>query len=370
MKIESLEGKDFRNYSICSLAFGDGVNIFYGDNAQGKTNLLEAVYLMGTTKSHRGSKDSELIRFGQQEAHLRIKLKKRDVAHQIDMHLRKGRGKGIAIDSQVIRRSADLMGFINMVFFSPEDLNLVKNSPGDRRRFMDMELCQLDKQYLYAYTSYRKALQQRNSILKQAGYRKDLLDTISVWDEKLVEYGTQLIALRQDFLEELGETATVMHRRLSGGREELEVVYHPSTEKKSFAGRLAASRERDLFRCQTTVGPHKDDMLLKVNGRELKQFGSQGQQRTAALSLKLSEIALVKNKISDMPILLLDDVLSELDRNRQEHLLENINGVQTFVSCTGVEEFIVQRIKADHVYRVENGQAVRFENAGGIPLRK
>lgn len=356
MVIKSLEGKDFRNYENLSLTFGDGVNIFYGDNAQGKTNILEAIYLMGTTKSHRGSRDVEMIRFGEQEAHLRMKLEKQEVSHQIDMHLRKSKGKGVAIDSNVIRKSADIIGFTNMVFFSPEDLNIVKNSPKERRRFLDMELCQLHKAYLYAFTSYRKVLQQRNSILKQAYYRKDILDTLGIWDEKLVEYGTSLISARNSFVEELREEAGRMHSHLSGGREELEVLYQPSVTAEDFEKRLKLSREKDLLRCQTSVGPHKDDLVLKVQGIDLKRFGSQGQQRTAALSLKLSEIALVKKKIKDNPVLLLDDVLSELDRSRQAHLLENINGIQTFVTCTGVEEFVEQRMEMNQVYHVDCGR--------------
>lgn len=355
MVIQSLEGKDFRNYENLSLTFGNGVNIFYGDNAQGKTNILEAIYLMGTTKSHRSSRDSEMVRFGETEAHLRMKFKRKDVSHQIDMHLRKNKGKGVAIDGGVVRKSADIIGFTNMIFFSPEDLSIVKNAPGERRRFLNMELCQLDKTYLYAYTSYKKVLQQRNSILKQAYYRKDLLDTLDVWDEKLLEHGIQIILKRKEFIGELRETAAAMHRHLSGGREELEVIYQPSASAEEFAQKLAISKERDFAQCQTGVGPHKDDILLKVGGRELRRFGSQGQQRTAALSLKLSEIALVKSKIGENPILLLDDVLSELDRSRQAHLLENIHGIQTFVSCTGVEEFIRQRMVADHVYHVVSG---------------
>lgn len=355
MVIASLEGKDFRNFETLSLKFGNGVNIFFGDNAQGKTNILEAIYLLGTTKSHRGSKDSEMLRFGQTEAHLRMKFERKEVFHQIDMHLRKSRGKGIAIDGNVIRKSADIIGFTNMIFFSPEDLSIVKNAPGERRRFLNMELCQLDREYLYAYTSYKKVLQQRNSILKQAYYRKDLLDTLDVWDEKLLEHGIQIILKRQEFIEELKETANKMHTHLSSGKENLEVLYQPSVSAKEFEKRLALSKERDFVQCQTGVGPHKDDILLKVAGQELRRFGSQGQQRTAALSLKLSEIALVRRKIKDNPILLLDDVLSELDRSRQAHLLENIDGIQTFVSCTGVEEFIQQRMAADHVYYVASG---------------
>lgn len=355
MIIESLEGKDFRNYERLSLTFGNQVNIFYGDNAQGKTNILEALYLMGTTKSHRGSKDSEMLRFGETEAHLRMKFLKNKVSHQTDMHLRKSRGKGIAVDGTVIRRSADIIGVANMIFFSPEDLSLVKNAPGERRRFLDMELCQLDKIYLHAYSSYKKVLQQRNSIFKQAYYRKDLLDTLDIWDEKLLEYGTQIILKRREFIEELKETARKMHYQLSGGREELEVIYQPSVSAGEFGERLAAARERDFAGCQTSIGPHKDDMILKISGQELRRFGSQGQQRTAAIALKLSEIELVKHKINDNPVLLLDDVLSELDRSRQAHILENINGIQTFVTCTGLEEFIEQRLETDYVYQVVSG---------------
>jgi DNA replication and repair protein RecF len=316
---------------------------------------MEALYLMGTTKSHRGSRDFEMLRFGSTEAHLRMKFEKQEVSHQIDMHLRKSKGKGIAVDSNVIRKSADVIGIANMVFFSPEDLNIVKNSPGERRRFMDMELCQLDKTYLYAFTSYRKVLQQRNSILKQAYYRKDLLDTLGIWDEKLVEYGKALILAREAFLEELKEEAASMHSHLSGGREVLEVAYQPSVTAEHFEERLKASRERDLAQCQTNIGPHKDDILLKVQKQELRRFGSQGQQRTAALSLKMAEIALVKRRIKDSPVLLLDDVLSELDRSRQAHLLENIRGIQTFVTCTGMEELVEQRMELDHVYHVVSG---------------
>lgn len=354
MLIQSLEGKDFRNYETLSLTFGNKINLFYGDNAQGKTNILEAIYLMGTTKSHRGSKDYEMLRFSQLEAHLRMKFKKNNVFHQIDMHLRKHRGKGIAIDGNVIHKSAELVGFINMIFFSPEDLNIVKNSPGERRRFMDMELCQLDKTYLYACTCYKKVLQERNSILKQASYRKDLLDTLDVWNEKLLEHGIQIILKRQKFIKELRELAMEIHEHLSGGKECLELFYQPSVTAEEFEKKLASVKERDMIQCQTSIGPHKDDIFIKLSGQDLRRFGSQGQQRTAALSLKLSEIALVKDRIGENPILLLDDVLSELDKSRQAHLLETIQGIQTFITCTGTE-LIQQRIETDHIYDVSSG---------------
>lgn len=360
MIIESLEGKDFRNYENLSLTFGSGVNIFYGDNAQGKTNILEALYLMGTTKSHRGSKDSELLRFGQTEAHLRIKFLKKEVLHQTDMHLRKGRGKGIAIDGTIMRRSVDIIGFTHMIFFSPEDLSLVKNAPAERRRFLDMELCQLDKQYLYAYSLYKKVLQQRSSLLKQAHHQNNLLDMLDIWDEKLLEYGIQIMLKREEFIKELHQTAKDMHHRLSGGREELEIIYQPCVPLEKFKKRLKEARERDIFRCQTSIGPHKDDMILNISGRELRRFGSQGQQRTAALALKLSEIELVKQKIHDTPVLLLDDVLSELDRNRQAHLLEHIHGIQAFVTCTGLEELIKQRLNTDSIYCVTSGKVIKI----------
>ena len=277
MKLESIEVGNFRNYENAKLEFHPKTNILYGDNAQGKTNILESIYVCATTNSHKGSKDKELIRFGEDEAHIRMFLTKREMTHKIDMHLRKSKGKGIAIDGVPIKRSSELMGLAHVIFFSPEDLKIIKNGPSERRRFVNMELCQLDPLYLY-----------------------DLAEG-------------------------------------------------------NFEKALAESKERDMKFCSTNVGPHRDDLCFMNGELDLRKFGSQGQQRTCALALKLAEIEIVKKSSQDCPILLLDDVLSELDRNRQNYLLDSIHDIQTIITCTGLEEFIDSRLTLDRVFRVKEG---------------
>ncbi len=355
MKIKRLELSEFRNYKALSLEFDEKVNILYGDNAQGKTNVLEAIYLCGTTKSHKGSKDREMIRISEEEAHIRLLIEKAEIPHRIDMHLKKNKTKGAAIDGIPIKRSSDLFGLLHIVFFSPEDLSMIKNGPGERRRFLDLELCQLDKMYLYYLGNYNRALSQRNNLLKQIGFRKELADTVGVWDTQLSGYGTEIIRARKRFVDELNELLPRIHARLSGGKEELCIRYEPDVSETEFELKLKTSLERDLALKSTGCGPHRDDINFYVEEKSLKLYGSQGQQRTAALSLKLAEIELVRTKIKESPVLLLDDVLSELDRNRQTYLLESITDLQTMITCTGLEEFIGDRKKYHRIFHVMNG---------------
>lgn len=355
MKIKQLEVSEFRNYETLSVKFDEKVNILYGDNAQGKTNVLEAIYLCGTTKSHKGSKDKEMIRISKEEAHIRMMIEKAEIPHRIDMHLKKNKAKGAAIDGVPIKRSSDLFGLLHIVFFSPEDLSMLKNGPGERRRFLDLELCQLDKMYLYYLGNYNRALNQRNNLLKQIGFKKELADTIGVWDAQLAEYGTALMRAREQFIDELNELLPKTNAKLSGGKEELYVKYEPNVSEKEFEIKLKRNLERDLVLKSTSCGPHRDDISFYVEDNDLKLYGSQGQQRTAALSLKLAEIELVREKIKENPILLLDDVLSELDRNRQTYLLESITDLQTIITCTGLEEFIGDRKKYHKIFHVVNG---------------
>lgn len=355
MIIKSIELKNFRNYEDLNLSFDGGTNIFYGDNAQGKTNILEAVYMSGTTKSHKCSKDKEMIRFGEQEAHLRTVVVKQEKEYQIDMHLKQNRAKGIAINRMPIKRAGELFGILNMVFFSPEDLNIIKNGPAERRRFLDSELCQLDKIYLADLTTYNKILNQRNRLLKDMVYRPDLRDTLPIWDMQLIETGKKIIQRRRKFVEELNEIVFGIHARISGKKEELIIKYEPNVDDAFFADELDRVKERDIKLCQTSAGPHRDDLLFSIKGVDIRKFGSQGQQRTSALSLKLSEIELVKKSIHDTPILLLDDVLSELDSNRQNYLLNNIYDIQTMITCTGLDEFVKNRFRINKVFEVING---------------
>lgn len=356
MIIKSIELKNFRNYEDLNISFDEGTNILYGDNAQGKTNILEAAYMSGTTKSHKGSKDKEMIRFGASEAHLRTVVLRGEKEYQIDMHLKQNRSKGIAINQVPIKRAAELFGILNMVFFSPEDLNIIKNGPAERRRFLDAELCQLDKIYLSDLTSYNKILGQRNKLLKDMVFRPDLADTLPVWNMQLVETGKRIIKRRKQFVEELNEIVHDIHFRLSGEKEELFIKYEPNIDNIFFEDELNRAKIKDMKLCQTSVGPHRDDLLFSIGDIDIRKFGSQGQQRTSALSLKLSEIELVKKSIKDTPILLLDDVLSELDSNRQNYLLNNIRDTQTIITCTGLDEFVRNRFQINKVFEVINGQ--------------
>jgi DNA replication and repair protein RecF len=361
MIIRSLELKEYRNYEQLNLLFDNGINILYGENAQGKTNILEAIYLGGTTKSHRGSKDREIIRFNKDEAHIKINLEKNQVSHIIDMHLKKNKAKGVAIDKLPIKKQGELFGMLNLVFFSPEDLNIIKNGPGERRRFLDLELCQLDKIYMYHLTNYNKALVQRNFLLKQISFNKKLLDTLYIWDAKLIEHGRNIINTRNSFIEKINLLIYPIHKKLTGGKEELTLIYEPNVKQEDFEERLIKSLERDLLLKMTNIGPHRDDMTFLFNKIDLRRFGSQGQQRTVALSLKLAEIELVKEVINENPVLLLDDVLSELDRNRQNYLLNSIGDIQTIITCTGLEEFINHRFSYNKIFHVAN-KTVTCEN--------
>ena len=364
MIVESIKLDQFRNYDSLELEFPSGTNLFYGDNAQGKTNILEAVYLCGTTRSHKGSKDKELIHFGEEESHICMRIKKGDIPYRIDMHLKKNKTKGIAINGVPVRKASELIGLGNFVFFSPEDLNIIKNGPAERRRFLDMELCQLDKIYLYHLSNYNKALAQRNKLLKDFSVYKESDPMLDIMDEQLVQYGSVIIKLRERFVKELNVIIRDIHSRLSGGKEDLVVQYENDTDIVSFQNRMKANREKDIRTRITNAGPHRDDICFMVGGIDIRKYGSQGQQRTAALSLKLAEIQIVKENVKDTPVLLLDDVLSELDSNRQRYLLESIHEVQTLITCTGIDDFVGCNFRIDRMFRVVEGTVA--ENEGGF----
>lgn len=356
MIIKSLELSNFRNYESLSLSFDTGTNILYGDNAQGKTNILEAIFVSATTKSHKGSKDKDMIRFGCEEGHIRTYLEKEKMGYKVDMHLRSSKSKGIAIDGQKIKKAAQLLGLLNVVFFSPEDLNIIKNGPSERRHFLDMELCQLDSFYLYNLNHYNKIVNQRNKLLKDLYFQPQLQETLGIWDAQLISFGGKIIERRKTFIDQLNDIIYDIHKKLSGGKEELKIIYEPDVSLEDFEEKCVVSRERDIRLKQTTIGPHRDDLRFMVGNIDIRKFGSQGQQRTAALSLKLSEIELVKKISKDMPVLLLDDVLSELDSSRQNYLLNSIGDIQTIISCTGLEEFVNNRFHVNKVFRVTEGR--------------
>lgn len=354
MIIKSLELENFRNYGTLSIDFDSGTNILYGDNAQGKTNILEAIFLSATTKSHKGSRDRDMINFAADEAHIRTYVVKDGLENRVDMHLRKNKSKGIAINGQKIKKAADLLGLLNVVFFSPEDLSIIKNGPAERRRFVDMELCQLDSVYLHNLNNYNKIVNQRNKLLKELYFNPGLKDTLSIWDTQLVSFGSKVIEQRNAFVSQINEIINEIHLKLSGGKEALKIVYEPDVLLEQFEKKLETCQEKDIRLKQTSTGPHRDDISFMVGDVDIRRFGSQGQQRTAALSLKLAEIELVKKVTKDIPLLLLDDVLSELDSSRQNYLLNNIGDIQTIITCTGVEEFVNNRFEINKVFEVSN----------------
>lgn len=356
MRIESVELKNYRNYKELHIDFDPGINVLYGDNAQGKTNLLEAVYVGATTKSHRSSKDKELIGFGEEESHIKMKLFRDEVPCRIDMHLKKNKAKGVAVNGIPIKKASELFGIINVVFFSPEDLNLIKNGPAERRRFLDLELCQLNRLYVHALVQYNRIVIQRNKLLKDLGFQPEYEDMLDIWDQQLVSYGKELIVYRREFIDQLNSIIWEIHRKLSGGKEQLVIQYEPNAEAEELEAALKRSRFSDQKQKTTLVGPHRDDLCFYVNQIDIRKFGSQGQQRTAALSLKLAEIELVKKMVKDYPVLLLDDVLSELDSGRQQHLLSCISHIQTLITCTGLDDFISHNFQIDKLFHVVNGR--------------
>ena len=361
MIVESVELKDYRNYEFLDMKFNEHVNIIYGDNAQGKTNILESIYMCSTSKSHRGSKDREIVRFGEDESHIKLNVLKHGMKYRIDMHLKKNKSKGIAVNGIPIKKAVELFGIINIVFFSPEDLNIIKNGPAERRRFIDLELCQLDKLYLSDLSSFNKVLNQRNKLLKDMVFRPDLKETLPIWDAQLIDYGKRIIKRRKSFVDELNEIVFDIHKQISGEKEELVLKYEPNIDDAFFHDELNRAKERDMRFCQTSVGPHRDDMQFSVFDVDIRKYGSQGQQRTSALSLKLAEIELVKKSIHETPVLLLDDVLSELDSNRQNYLLNSIHDIQTIITCTGLDEFIRNRFEINKVFKVIDGSIFACE---------
>ncbi len=366
MIVKRLELKDFRNYEELEIDFSDGTNILSGNNAQGKTNILEAIFLCGSTKSHRGAKDRDMIRFSKNEAHVRIYINRDGVDYKVDYHLSRDKNKSVAIDNTKVKKYSEIFSLISVVSFSPEDLSIIKEGPAARRHFCDMEICQLNKIYMFNLANYNKTLLQRNQILKKSDETFLDPELLAIWDEQLADSGKNIIEIRESFINEIGEIAKKVHSRLTSGKEELTLIYEPNTKAEELKDAIKNGLKRDIAARMTLSGPHRDDIcfMVKKEDREeidVRKFGSQGQQRTVALSVKLAEIEFVKRKINNNPIILLDDVLSELDRSRQKQLIEGIDGMQTIITCTGLEEFVGSSIEKTKVFKVENGSVKEIQ---------
>lgn len=353
MYIRELTLKQYRNYEYTQLVLDSGINIFKGDNAQGKTNILESIYLCATARSHRTHQEKEVIRWDQEAAHITLNVKKRTFDDVIDFHIT-NKGKSVAINKLPVAKLGELFGILTVVMFSPEDLQLIKKSPKERRRFIDIELCQIDKMYYYSLRQYHQVLKQRNNVLKQFYKTKDA-SMLDVWDMQLIQYAKEVIDKRTAFIEELNQIAKQIHTDISGGKETLEVIYEPNVKSEQLEAKLERYREKDLATQTTSVGPHRDDLKFLINGMDVKVFGSQGQQRTVVLSMKLAELALMKKHLGENPILLLDDVLSELDDHRQKYLFHYTKDIQTLITCTGVEQSVWNDQKIGKLFNVRSG---------------
>lgn len=375
MYVNSLTLQNYRNYDRLSILLHPGLNIFFGDNAQGKTNIIESVYLCGTGRSHRTFKEKEMIYWTRERSYVKAEINKKDFATTIEINLFNGSPKSVKVGSVKIDRLSDLLGNLNVVMFSPEDLKLVKEGPVFRRRFLDIEISQVKPGYFYNLHQYNKVLMQRNNLLKSIKYDNSQIKTLDVWDEQLSQYGSYIVNYRQEFIKKISILAKLIHRKITDGNEELNISYcsvfkdSKSREdiKIGIYKELLRNRQKDIMRGTTSSGPHRDDMDFYINDIDVKAFGSQGQQRTAALSLKLSELEFVKSECSEYPVLLLDDVLSELDTKRQKFLLDSLKNVQTILTCTGINDIIEFRkedrflfeVKAGSVKKIEESQAIK-----------
>ena len=362
MEIKRLKLKSFRNYESLDISFGSHINILYGDNAQGKSNLLEAIYVCASSRSYRGCHDRDMIRNGDDFGHIGMELFDDPSKIEIDIHLKKNDRKGIAVNKIPIKKVSELIGTVKLIIFSPEDLSLIKGGPSGRRNYLNMEISQLIPLYLSDYAKYKQALMQRNQLLKDIKNKPDLEKTLDIWDEQIIKYGCGIIIERTRFIKQLNEVFSDTHSFLTEKKEKAEIKYQPSMTAADLLNNFKRYRDRDLYMMSTTAGPHRDDFTILINGMDVRQYGSQGQKKTAALALKLSEIDLIKKKKAE-PILLLDDVFSELDRKRQTELMKMIGEYQTFITCTKPDELLKQFSDISRYYLIKKGTA---QESGGF----
>lgn len=360
MYIKRLVLLQYRNYESLDINFGRHVNVFIGDNAQGKTNILESIYYCAFAKSHRTSRDKELISWNKDDAYISAEIGKDRLDKRIDINILKDGKKAIKINKIKIKKIGELFGNFNVVMFSPEDLKIVKESPGIRRKFIDMEICQLNSKYYFNLVQYNKVLNERNIVLKNRNLSEDILD---VYDEQLVSFGQYIIEQRLIYLEKLNFYGKEIHKDITLNKENIEFSYHSSVKdlnniKENFSDLLKKYRKKDIEKGISTIGPHRDDFSVTINGVDTKSYGSQGQQRTAVLTMKFASLRIIKEVMGEYPILLLDDVLSELDYNRKKYILSTIGEIQTIITCTGIEDIEEYLNEDSRLFKVSSGRVI------------
>lgn len=361
MYIKNLQLLNFRNYEKLNIMLDSNVNVFIGDNAQGKTNILESIYYCSLAKSHRTNKDKELINWKKEEAYIKAYISKTRLDKNIEIKIFKDGKKGIRVNSIKINKIQELIGIFNVVLFSPEDLKIVKESPSYRRKFLDMEISKLNSKYYYSLVQYNKALNERNSLLKK--WQENIEDIIDVYDSQLSSFGYYIIKERIKYIKLLNEKGKKIHKEITSGTEDISFDYITSIKdigniKENLKLLLKKSLKTDMERRTTTHGPHRDDFSININGIDTRSFGSQGQQRTSVLTIKFSSLEIIKEQTNEYPVLLLDDVLSELDLNRQRYILNSISNVQTIITCTGIENIKSYLDDDAKMFTVQGGKII------------
>ena len=353
MYINKLKLKNFRNYESLDIELDKGLNVFIGNNAQGKTNLLEAIYIMAIGKTYKSHKDTEFIKWDTDDLYMQTIVYKRDREENIQIYNDKNKRKKIIINDISIKRVSNLLGIINIVIFTPDNLLFFKSGPDVRRQYFDAQISQIDRLYFENITKYYKIVKQRNNLLKNYNVSRE---TLSIWDEQLLKYGREIISRRKKYISDLQEIIFDIHNSLTTNNENIKILYNNNIDEEGFENELNKNFEEEKKYGYTMTGPHKDDYGFVINDKDVKKYGSQGQQRTVILSLKFTEIEVIKKQTGENPILLLDDVLSELDRKRQEHLVKYIQKVQTILTTTDFDNDIMKKLHIRKIFKINNGE--------------
>ncbi|MEI3401248.1 MAG: DNA replication/repair protein RecF [Clostridia bacterium] len=333
MWINNIKLNNFRNYNNKEIKLHENINVFFGENAQGKTNIIESIFLCSIGKSFRTNKEKELIKFNEEKTLVEINYEKSDRTGNIKIEI--GEKKQVYLNGIKIKKLSELLGNINIVIFTPDDINILKGGPQNRRKFLDIMISQLRPNYMHILSLYNKTLEQRNNYLKQIKTEKKDENLLDIWDEKLIDYGIKIYEYRKEFLEKIKNKIKNIHKDITNGREDIEIKYiSDAITRQTFINELKSRRKLDIIKGFTTKGVHRDDFIIYINKKEVGTFGSQGQNRTAMLSLKLSELQVIYDDIGEYPILLLDDFMSELDSKRRESFLNNIKDIQVIITCT------------------------------------
>ena len=355
MWIKNIKIKNFRNYEQEEIKLEKNINIFYGKNAQGKTNIIEAIFLCSLGKSFRAKKDNEMIKLNEQNAMVEIEYEKSDREGKIKIEI--GNKKNIYLNGIKIKKLSELLGNLNIVIFTPDDIGILKGGPQNRRRFLDIMISQLRPNYMHVLNLYLKTIEQRNNYLRQIKEEHKDENLLEIWDEKLAEYAIKIYEYRKEFIEKIIKKINIIHQNITNGEEEIELEYITECDdKEKYLELLKQRRKLDIIKGFTTKGIHRDDFMIYINKKEIKIFGSQGQNRTAMLSLKLAELQVIYDEIGEYPILLLDDFMSELDKTRRKNFLENIEGTQVII--TGTEKLDIENLEYLE-YNVSNGKVLK-----------